>query len=332
MRAFLLAGGFATRLWPLTESRPKPLLPLAGKPIITHLVEKLPQDLPVTVSTNAAFAEEFRAWQETLNRESLSLVIEDTREDDQKLGALGALAQWVRTNTISEDVLVLTGDNYFGFSFAEFLRAATPGHPLLATHDIGSLDAARAFGTVTVDPAAPARGAVRRVTGFEEKAAHPKSTLVSTGCSILPAATLPIVIEYARAHPDNIGGIFEELLRRGVAIESFTFSEPWLDIGSFRSYLDAHQLLLHGTVVRHPSAIVERSDLEGSVAIGAGCTIEASQLRDCVIFEGCSIRDCVLEECVIDEHCDLEGVDLRGKMLRGGSRLIAPQSSPRLLA
>ena len=56
MRAFILAGGFATRLWPLTEKRAKPLLPLAGKPMITHIVEGLPKDMPVIVSTNDAFA------------------------------------------------------------------------------------------------------------------------------------------------------------------------------------------------------------------------------------------------------------------------------------
>ncbi|MEK7217912.1 MAG: NDP-sugar synthase, partial [Patescibacteria group bacterium] len=48
MQAFLLAGGFATRLWPLTEKRAKPLLPLAGKPIITHLLENIPEGIPVT--------------------------------------------------------------------------------------------------------------------------------------------------------------------------------------------------------------------------------------------------------------------------------------------
>ena len=62
MQCFILAGGFATRLWPLTEKQAKPLLPIAGKPILTHLIEKIPDDLPITVSTNAAFQGGFKEW------------------------------------------------------------------------------------------------------------------------------------------------------------------------------------------------------------------------------------------------------------------------------
>ena len=83
MRAFILAGGFATRLWPLTEKRAKPLLPLRGKPILTHLVEKIPADLPVTVSTNAAFEDAFEEWRRDLGRSETEIVVEGTKHDDE---------------------------------------------------------------------------------------------------------------------------------------------------------------------------------------------------------------------------------------------------------
>ena len=86
MHAFILAGGFATRLWPLTESRPKPLLPLAGKPILTHLIEKIPKDIPITVSTNAVFADAFHQWQSQVAKRQLPIriLIEDARHDDHE--------------------------------------------------------------------------------------------------------------------------------------------------------------------------------------------------------------------------------------------------------
>ena len=79
MKAFILAGGFATRLWPLTEKRAKPLLPLAGIPLLTHLVEKIPAGIPITVSTNAVFAEDFEKWKKAMSdkRLAISILIED---------------------------------------------------------------------------------------------------------------------------------------------------------------------------------------------------------------------------------------------------------------
>ncbi len=337
MRAFILAGGFATRLWPLTEKRAKPLLPLAGKPIITHLVEKIPSGMPVTVSTNAAFSEGFRAWMDGIDRPGLELLVEGTSRDDHKLGALGSIAQWVAAESVADDLLILTGDNYLGFSLERFLETFR-NVPLLAAHDVGDRERARAFGTVIVDKESssplPLRqergGGVRaeknascyRVTAFEEKPLNPKSTLVSTGCVLLPEATLPILIEYARAKPDNLGGIFEEFLRRDMDVDCFTFSEPWMDIGAFHSYLDAHRSIVGEKALIDPGARVTDTRCRGSVTVGSGCVIERSELTDCMVFDNVTIRDCTLRNCVIDDGCVLEGVDLQKQMLRAGTRLI----------
>lgn len=323
MQAFILAGGFATRLWPLTEKRAKPLLPLAGKPIITHLVEKIPQGIPVTVSTNAALAEGFRQWMNVMVRSApserasnhdMELVVEGTLRDDQKLGALGSIAQWIEAEKIDDDLLILTGDNYLGFSMEKFL-AAFHGNPLLAAHDIGDLERAKAFGVVI-----PGEGT--KVKTFEEKPKAPSSTLVSTGCVILPKHTLSILKEFARVKPDNLGGIFEELLRKNIPVEYFTFTEPWMDIGSFHSYLDAHRELVGERALIDPTSIVEQTNVRGSVTIGRNCRIEQSELTDCMIFDNVTIRDCTLKNCVIDDGCALEGIDLQKQMLRAGTQLI----------
>jgi len=217
MKAFILAGGFATRLWPLTEKRAKPLLPLAGKPIISHIVEKIPEDIPITVSTNAVFMEGFEQWKKDLNRDNLEILIEDTRSDDQKLGALGAVSQWIQSESIDEDVLLLTGDNYFGFEISDFIEAYSNGTPILAAFDIGDEIKARSFGTVILEKSKKPTTDNRQpttdiISAFEEKPKEPSSTIVSTGCSILPESSLPVLVEYAKEHPDNVGGIFEEFL------------------------------------------------------------------------------------------------------------------------
>ncbi|OGJ81587.1 hypothetical protein A3J91_03555 [Candidatus Peribacteria bacterium RIFOXYC2_FULL_58_10] len=315
MRAFILAGGFATRLWPLTEQRAKPLLPLAGKPLISYIVEGIARSIPVTVSTNAVFAHGFIEWRSTIDHESIDVVIEQSKRDDQKLGALGALAQWVTQSHIDEDILLLTGDNYFGFDLQSFIAAARKDTALLAAHDIGDLDRARAFGTVILN----ADG--RTIRAFQEKPRSPESSLVSTGCSLLPASILPILQEYAAHHPDNVGGIFEELLKRGKTVDCFVSDALWFDIGSFEAYLAATHALVGSRTISEGDVRCERTQCNGSVVLGKGSSVTDSTLTDTVLFDRCSVEDCVLTDCVIDADCVLKGVDLTGKMLRAGTRL-----------
>lgn len=328
MKAFILAGGFATRLWPLTEKRAKPLLPLASKPIITHLLDKVPEGMPVTVSTNAAFADGFKKWIDKMGRPEIELIVERTMRDDNKLGALGAIAQWVETEQIADDLLILTGDNYLGFSMHDFL-SAYHDTPILAAHDIGNIQKAKSFGTIVPERTGEcgARNEQyerrKRVLAFEEKPANPKSTLVSAGCVILPKSALQILMEYAKVKPDDLGGIFEELLRKDIPVECFTFTESWMDIGSFESYLSAHKELVGERALTEKSSQVERTELRGSVTIGKNCVIEDSELTDCMIFDNVEMQDCTLKNCIIDEDCVLKRIDMQKQMLRAGTHLIA---------
>jgi len=310
MHAFILAGGFATRLWPLTEKRAKPLLPLAGKPLIDHLLAKLSWEIPVVISINATFEESFLNWKSQEHRSNIEVLVEDTHKDDQKLGALGAVANWVTLEKINEDVLLITGDNYCGFSFKDFLAHFSPGVPLIAAHNIGDLKRAVHFGTIVPAPDS------KRVQSFEEKPAHPKSTLVSTGCSIIPKEYLSVLVEFSETHPDNIGGIFEEFLRRNIPVEFCAYTEPWFDIGSFDAYLEATRALVGEQVLLGPEAQCQETKTRGSIVIGKKSRVNNSSLTNVIIFEGCSVDDCILENCILDNNCTLKGVDLTNKMLR----------------
>lgn len=313
MHAFILAGGFATRLWPLTESRAKPLLPLAGKPMLSHIMEKIPADFPVTISTNAVFAEAFDAWAKTQNRK-ITILIEDTATDDRKLGTNGAVAEWITKEKIAEDVLLLTGDNYLGFSMETFLADYRDGSPLIAAYDIGNLEDAQKFGTVIAND--------NIVTAFEEKPKEPKTTLVSTGCYVIPKDCLPLIVDYAKDHPDHLGTLFEEFLRKGKTVRCFTFTEPWFDIGSFSSYMEATKTLVGPQCLLGDNTLLINTKKEGSVVLGERCRVKDSTLCDTVLFDNCRIEDCVLRNCIVDEDCELRGIDLTGQMLRKGTRLV----------
>ena len=318
MQCFILAGGFATRLWPLTEKRAKPLLPLAGKPILAHLVEKIPKNIPITLSTNAVFENDFKAFARSIKERKIHILIEDTESDAKKLGALGAVARWIEQESIDEDILLLAGDNYCEASLDAFLESYR-GNPIVAGYDIGSKEAAKSFGTILLKNK---EGAVQSVQTFEEKPKEPKSTLVSTGWWILPKATLPLLQTYAKDHPDNVGGIFEEYLRHNIPVDCWSFLGNWKDIGSFQSYMEIHRTVVQSPIVHPKSTLDTSTKLLGAIDIGPKTSIKDSTLEDCIIFGDSIIEHCVLRGCIIDTGTVLRNIDLDDKMLRAGTRLV----------
>ena len=122
MKCLVLAGGFGTRLYPLTINKAKPLLEYKGKPILTHIVDKIPQGVDILVSCNRKFEAEFYRWQKALGRQ-VEICVEDVWTERQRKGAVGSLNFWVSKKNISEDLLVIAGDNYFELHLAEFISA-----------------------------------------------------------------------------------------------------------------------------------------------------------------------------------------------------------------
>ncbi len=313
MKTIILAGGFATRLWPLSEKKAKPLLHLKDRPLLTHLVESFPPEMEIIVSVNRAFASGIEAWAKTLPHRPIRVAVEDSSNDEGKLGALAATAHVIESLGINEDLLLMAGDNYFGFKMTDFI-ATFKGHPLLAAYDIGDKEAARKFGVVVTRDG--------HVTEFQEKPQEPKSTLVSTGCYLFPQKNLADILDYSKTHKDNLGGIFEYLLKRGETVDVFRFTEPWYDIGSFDSYLQANSELLAGAVIQAENVILEgKNNLLGGVYLGARTHLRDSLIDRSVILNDCVIENCVLRNCVIDEGCHLKGIDLSHQMLRAGSRI-----------
>ncbi len=315
MKCIILAGGFATRLWPLTEKKAKPLLHLKDRPLISHIVEGVPAGIPIVVCTNAVFEAEFKAWAERFPERDITVFVEDSATDEFKKGALGATAYAIESLGIQEDLMLLAGDNYFGFRLQDML-GRFQGNPLLAAYDIGDKEQAKRFGVVIERNG--------KAVEFQEKPAEPKSTLVSTACFLFPARSLADIVAYAKRKKDDLGGIFEYLLNeKKEEVDVFVFQEPWVDIGSFEAYLEGNRLLLEGKTIRE-EGVTERGQntLSGGNFLGQGCLVENSVLENAVILKGCVIRNCVIRNCVVDEDCVLENLDLSHKMLRQGSRIV----------
>ena len=314
MKAIILAWGFATRLWPITEKRAKPLLFLNSKEIITHIVNAIPENIDIIISTNKVFENDFIKWKEgNFPKRSINIFIEDSVEDDWKKWALWATSLVINKLWITEDLLLIAGDNYFWFSFKDFFSAFND-NPIIACFDIKDKHMAKSFWVVVSKD-------LKKVDAFEEKPINPSSTLVSTGCYIFPKNNLKDIIFYAKEKSDDLWWIFEYLKEKWAEINIFVFKEDWFDIWSFTGYIDAHKSLQKKSFIEKWASI-KSVKFNDKVYIWTSCEIENSTIEDSIILDNTKIKNCEIRNSIIDKNCVIENIDLSNKIIREGSYLI----------
>jgi glucose-1-phosphate thymidylyltransferase len=318
MKAVVLAGGYATRLWPVTRHRPKMLLPVGETTVIDTILSQLEADdriEDVFVSTNERFAEDFRDHVADTGLEKPALSIEDTTDEDEKFGVVGALAQLVEREDIAdEDLLVIAGDNLISFDVADFLDFfEETGTPTLAAYDVGSREKAKSYGLVDLDG--------ERVVDFQEKPDDPPSTLVSIACYAFPAESVRFS-EYLEGgnNPDEPGWFIQWLVENG-AVSAFTFDGAWYDIGTPESYLEAVAWALDGDSIVADSATVENTEIGENVHIMADATVHEADIDGSLVFPGATVADSTVRDSIIDSEATIHDLDLSGALIGSHSRI-----------
>ncbi|MFC2044042.1 nucleotidyltransferase family protein [Chloroflexota bacterium] len=221
MKCLILASGFGTRLYPLTLTKAKALLDYKGKPVLSHIVSRVPRDVGIYVSTNRKFEADFSKWQKELGRD-VELCVEDVWTEEQAKGAVGSLDFWVSQKEINEDLMVIAGDNYFEFNLAKLINAYNGKASLVAVYDIGSIEKANQFGVARLEG--------NKLVELQEKPANPKSSLVATGCYIFPPRVLALLHGYSSTRKrDNLGNLISYLIEKD-EVYAYPFTEAWFDI------------------------------------------------------------------------------------------------------
>jgi len=312
MKVLILAGGFATRLWPLSEKRTKPLLYVAGKPIISHMVGKIPQDLEIVISTNEQFQKHFETWQKKCFPErNIKILVEPSKSEKEKKGAIAAIDYAVQENHIDDDLLVLAGDNLFTFDLKDFI-GKFKGNALVALYDIQDKEAAKKFGVVESKDG--------KIIGFEEKPEEPKSTTVSTLCYVLPKESLGYLKEFAKTGKDNAGDFIAYLIEdTPFDVDPYVFSGHWFDIGSFEAYIDANKKLHSEPIISQEASISSDSKITGSSFIAEDVEINNSIIENSVIMENSKIYNSTLRNCVVDDNSSIKNATLENQLIRNKS-------------
>jgi glucose-1-phosphate thymidylyltransferase len=244
MKVIILAAGYATRLYPLTLHQPKPLLDIAGQPMIEHVIDNLaPIDGidGICVVTNEKFAGHFQKWADhyraTKAKLNFTIINDHSTDDTNKLGAIGDLHLVLTREKIDDDVIVVAGDNLFNVSLAEFGKVCRAKNaPVLAVYDVGNLEEIKKYNAITMDGDG-------RITFFEEKPQQPQSTLTGIALYYYPRAVLPLIKQYVTEgnNPDQPGRLVQWLYPR---IPFYTWRVPglWFDIGSKETLEEANRI------------------------------------------------------------------------------------------
>ena len=244
MKLIVLAAGYATRLYPLTLNQPKPLLDVAGKPMLEHVLDNLaPVDEidHVYIVTNGKFAGHFERWAETYGARragpAFTVVNDHSTDDSNKLGAIGDLRLVLTRESIEDDIVVVAGDNLFSDrlgDFGDFCREKNA--PVLAVYDVGDLEAIKKYNSIEVDEGG-------RITFFEEKPANPRSTLTGIALYYYPKSALPLIRRYVEEgnNPDQPGRLVQWMYER---TPFYTWRVPgiWYDVGSKETLEEANRI------------------------------------------------------------------------------------------
>jgi len=247
MEAVILAAGYATRLRPLTDERPKQLLPVGGRPMVDWILDKVAEArIPdVHLVTNARFALQFEDW--AIGR---GVVVHDdgTTSNEDRLGAIGDV-QFVRERAgIDDDMLVIAGDNLFDYALTDYLEwwQGKDGASAVAVLDVGDVELAKKYGIVAVDTD-------DRIIDFVEKPANPPSTLAATATYVYAREHARLVPTYlAEGNPPDQPGNYIAWLHRRAPVYAYRFAGGWYDIG------DPAQLLAADNRMRERAGLPTR--------------------------------------------------------------------------
>jgi glucose-1-phosphate thymidylyltransferase len=240
VKAVLLAAGYGTRLRPLTDDRPKHLLPVGGRPMLDWIldwVRELEDVDGVHLVTNSRFAPTFRQW-----AASNGVVVHDdgTTSNEDRLGAVGDLRLVIESAGLEHDELLVVGDDMLELSLPRFVawwRAKDQPASAVPLHDVGDLELATHYGIVATNED-------DRIVHFIEKPSDPPSTLAATVAYLLPPEHVRLVESYlAAGHgPDNAGSFLGWLAGRE-RVYGYEFDGSWYDIGNHAQLLEADNRL-----------------------------------------------------------------------------------------
>lgn len=315
MDAIILAGGYGTRLRPLTYTRPKPLLMVAGRPMIEWVLDRLPPEVTrviVAVNWKAPALGAYFAKRERKREKRQFIVV----KEDEPLGTAGALkncAQHLR----SDAFLVLNADIVSDMDLAALvnLHRVEEGAGAISLKEVPQADVIH-FGVISPAPGpgcAEIPSAVR-IQGFVEKPKDPAqapSRLINAGAYVLSRRVLDLIPEGKLVSMEK--EIFPQLIPQG--FWGLPFDGKWIDVGDPARLRAATRQLDASFTAGADFVLSAEASFANSMA-GDRCRIGVNaRVVDCVLGDGVTVRSgVVLTDCVVGDG-EIVSEDATGKRI-----------------
>ena len=247
MQCILLAAGYATRLYPLTEKMPKALLELGDKTILDMVVDKIEEVDEIEniyIVTNHKFYINFCNWAEkhkAVGKKPVKVINDFTTSNDNRLGAIGDLQFVIKQEKIDDDILVMASDNIFDFSLNDLVNEMREKNSdMICAHTIYNKEELHSMGVVELAEDG-------KVLSFEEKPDNPKSDWGVPPFYAYKRETLPKIDRYLEEgnNPDAPGHFVPWLVEHG-GVYAYRFDTMRIDIGTPESYYEACELVKTG--------------------------------------------------------------------------------------
>ena len=321
-----MVGGKGTRLRPLTNNCPKPILPILDKPCTEYFIDALAEaGMDEVIMACGYRSQQVRDALGDGTKQGIKVTYS---YEDHPLGTGGALK--LIQDKLDDVFIAINGDNFMDIDFKamvkEHLRSEAD-----VTISLSTTDNPCEVGIVRLDDTG-------RILEFKEKPKPEEvfSNILNTGVYVVNRDVLDFVPEDTMY--DFSKELFPLLMEKGYRIQGYRDEGHWMDIGRPKDFLGANILTAEKKYKGYDwSSQAEDSEVVGASFLGKGTKAEGSKLNDAVISEnsrisgseirnslilsGCMIDGSVIEDTILGKDCRIEGSRLKGCVLADGTVL-----------
>lgn len=244
MKSIILAAGYATRLYPLTQDKPKALLTINGIPIISYIVKeinKIDEVDEIYVVSNSKFINDFNLWKTEVEKTSdipVTVINNGTTNEKNKRGAIGDIYYTIKEkNIMNEDIIIIAGDNFFTYDLKKYYNYfKLINKDCVCVKEVNDIKILSQFAVALLDSNS-------KIIDLEEKPQNPKSNIGVFATYIYKKDTVALIEKYlSEGNNPDAPGYFVQWLYKIKDVRAYKIEGECYDIGTAKIYEEVERL------------------------------------------------------------------------------------------